>query len=484
MTMTDGLFIDGKRPGSSESREIRSPFSGDVVAVCPQATAAQLEAALAAAHAAANPFRRLSRYTRSRLLALMAAGLSERRAELADVIVAEAGKPWTLSDAEVGRAISTFTIASEEAKRLGGEVVPVDVEAAGRAYGPAVSHWTPRGPVLAIAPFNFPLNLVAHKVAPALAVGAPVLLKPPPQAPGAAQILSEIFQKAAAEASDASEKVPLAALQIVNASNDVIGAAVTDPRVAILSFTGSDKVGWLLQGKAVRKKVILELGGNAAVIVAKDADLARAAARCAFGGFAYAGQICISVQRVLVHKSVAARFTELFIEETKKLGVGDPASKTTVVGPMIDSAQADRILNWIDEAKKDGAKVILGGVRSGPAIEPTILANVRPTAKLSCEEAFGPVVVIEEFDAFDDAIASVNRSRFGLQAGLFTDSEACVRAATNELEVGGLIVNEVPTYRADNMPYGGVKDSGLGREGVRYTMEEFCERRTVVHWRG
>lgn len=481
---TAGLFIDGKRPDSPESRDIRSPYTGEVVARCPQASAAQLEAALAAAHAAFIIFRRLSRHARSRLLAAMAAGLAARREELAGVIVAEAGKPWTLADAEVGRAINSFTIASEEAKRMGGEVVPVDIEPAGRAYEPAVSYWVPRGPILAISPFNFPLNLAAHKVAPALAVGAPVLLKPPPQAPGASHILSEIFEKAAAEASDARESVPLAALQVVNAANETLAAAVTDPRVAILSFTGSDKVGWLLQGRAVRKKVILELGGNAAAIVAKDADLARAAARCAFGGFAYAGQICISVQRVLVQKSVAAEFTGLFLAEVKKLGVGDPALKATVVGPMIDAGQAERIMAWIEEAKKDGAKVVSGGGRSGATIEPTVLTGVKSTSKLSCEEAFGPVVVLDEFEAIEDAIAAVNRSRFGLQAGLFTDSAACVRAATDDLEVGGIIINDVPTYRADNMPYGGVKDSGLGREGVRYTMEEYCERRTVVRWRG
>lgn len=481
---TAGLFIAGKRPESPESREIRSPFTGEIVARCPQASAEQLERALAAADEAFRGFRRLSRHARSRLLAAMAAGLSARREEIAGVIVAEAGKPWTLADAEVGRAITSFTIASEEAKRLGGEVVPVDIDPAGRAYEPAVSRWVPRGPVLAIAPFNFPLNLVAHKVAPALAVGAPVLLKPPPQAPGASHILSEIFEKAAAEASDAREQVPLAALQVVNAANEVIAAAVTDPRIRILSFTGSDKVGWLLQGKAIRKKVILELGGNAAVIVARDADLARAAARCAFGGFAYAGQICISVQRILVQKDVAAKFTELFLAEVEKLGVGDPALKTTVVGPIIDAGQADRIMSWIEEAKRDGAKVLAGGGRSGGVIEPTVLRGVKPEAKLSCEEAFGPIVIVDEFEAFEDALAAVNRSRFGLQAGLFTDSTANVRAASEELEVGGIIVNEVPTFRADNMPYGGVKDSGLGREGIRYTMEEYCERRTVVHWRG
>ncbi len=399
-------------------------------------------------------------------------------------MVAEAGKPRTLSDGEVSRAIVTFTIAAEEAKRLGGEVVPVDVDSGGRAYAPAVCHWVPRGPVLAIAPFNFPLNLIAHKVAPALAVGASVIVKPPPQAPGAARILAEIFESAAAEASDAREKIPPAALQVLSGPNDVVAKAVADPRVAILSFTGSDKVGWMLQEKAARKKLILELGGNAAVIVEGDADLARAAARCAFGGFAYAGQVCISVQRILVQKEAAARFTELLLAETAKIASGDPARPDVLVGPLIDAAAADRVMAWIDEARRDGAKVLCGGGRVGNVIAPTVLSGVKPTAKLSCEEAFGPVVVLDSYGELDEAIAAVNSSRFGLQAGLFTDGAAAIRRAADELEVGGLMVNEVPTYRADNMPYGGVKDSGLGREGVRYTMEEYCERRTVVAWRG
>lgn len=443
-----------------------------------------MEKALAAAESAGKEFRKVSRFGRSRLLSAMVRGIEARRAELVETMVAEAGKPRTLADGEVGRAIVTFTLAAEEAKRLGGEVVPVDADSGGRAYAPAVSHWAPRGPILAIAPFNFPLNLVAHKVAPALAVGASVIVKPPPQAPGASRLLAEIFAAAAAEASDAREKIPAAALQVVNGPNDVVARAVTDPRIAILSFTGSDKVGWALQAQATRKKVILELGGNAAVIVAADADLKRAAARCAFGGFAYAGQVCISVQRVLVQKEAAARFTELLLAETAKVACGDPARPETLAGPLIDAAAADRVMSWIEESRRDGAKVLCGGSRAGNVIAPTVLSGVKPTAKLACEEAFGPVVVVDSYGEFGEAIAAVNASRFGLQAGLFTDGAAAIRRASEELEVGGLMINEVPTYRADNMPYGGLKDSGLGREGVRYTMEEYCERRTVVEWRG
>ncbi|HXS99871.1 MAG TPA: aldehyde dehydrogenase family protein [Elusimicrobiota bacterium] len=478
------LFIDGQWEDGSSWREISSPYSGKPVARCAQASAAQMEKALAAAGKAGQEFRKVSRFGRSRLLSAMARGIEARRAELVDSIVAEAGKPRTLADGEIGRAIITFTLAAEEAKRLGGEVVPVDADSAGRAYAPAVSHWAPRGPILAIAPFNFPLNLVAHKVAPALAVGASVIVKPPPQAPGASRLLAEIFAAAAAETGDAREKVPAAALQVVNGPNEVVARAVTDPRVAILSFTGSDKVGWMLQAQATRKKVILELGGNAAVIVASDADLKRAAARCAFGGFAYAGQVCISVQRVLVQKEALPRFTELLLAETAKVACGDPARPETLVGPMIDSGAADRVMAWIEESRRDGAAVLCGGARAGNVISPAVLSGVKPTAKLACEEVFGPVVVVDAYGGLGEAIAAVNASRFGLQAGLFTDGAAAIRKASEELEVGGLMINEVPTYRADNMPYGGLKDSGLGREGVRYTMEEYCERRTVVEWRG
>ncbi len=399
-------------------------------------------------------------------------------------MVEEAGKPRTLSEVEVSRAVQTFTVASEEAKRLGGEVVPMDWDAGGRAYSPAVSMLVPRGPVLAISPFNFPLNLVAHKVAPALAVGAPILVKPAPQAPGASSILARIFEESAQAVSDASEQVPLAALQWVQASNEVIARAVQDPRLPVLSFTGSDRVGWSLQQQALRKRVLLELGGNAAVIVHSDADLARAATRCAYGAFAYAGQICISVQRIFVQESVLPKFRGLFLAEVAKVRSGDPADPATLVGPIIDSGQADRILAWIDEAKRAGARVLVGGGRSGNVVAPTVLEDVASDQKLVCEEAFGPVATVSSYRDFSEAVSLVNSSRFGLQAGVFSESAKLIRMASEELEVGGILVNEIPTYRADHMPYGGVKDSGLGREGLRYAMEELCERRTVVSWRG
>lgn len=478
------LFIAGHWLESQSPLTLHSPFGGEVVAQVDQANHAQMEEALTAAAIGFTQFRYSSRFLRSRLLTAIALGIAARRADLLDCIIHEAGKPYGLADVEINRAIGTFTIASEEAKRMGGEIVPVDIDASGRAYQSAQSHWTPKGPVLAIAPFNFPLNLVAHKVAPALAVGASVVIKPPPQAPGAAVILAEIFEKAAQEVSDSRESVPLNALQVVMGPNDVIGKAVTDPRIAILSFTGSDKVGWMLQEKAARKRVALELGGNAAVIVHSDADLSRAAARTAFGAFAYAGQICISVQRILVQKDVADRFQQLLLEETARLGVGDPANKDTIVGPVIDSGAADRLMSWIHEATSDGAKIIYGGRRRDNVIEPTVLTGVKSSHKLSSEEAFGPVVIMDTYDKFEDAVESVNHSRFGLQAGVFTDSAKLIQYGTERLEVGGLIINEVPTFRADNMPYGGVKESGLGREGVRFTMEEFCERKTIVQWQG
>jgi acyl-CoA reductase-like NAD-dependent aldehyde dehydrogenase len=475
------LFIAGGWREGGARTEIRSPWDSRVVAGVQLADRAAMEQAIEAAHVGFQAFRRTSRFYRSRLLAEIARGLEARRSELVASIIDEAGKPRALADAEVTRAIQTFSVASEEARRLGGEVIPVDWDAAGCAYSPAVSLWVPRGPVLAIAPFNFPLNLVAHKVAPALAVGAPVIIKPAPQAPGASCILARVFDEVALE--DEARF----ALQWVQAPNEVVGRAVEDPRLPILSFTGSDTVGWMLQRQAIRKRLALELGGNAAVIVHSDADLARAAARCAFGAFAYAGQVCISVQRILVHESVLARFKELFLSEVTQIAksrTGDPSDPNTLVGPVIDAGAADRILAWIEQAKASGARVLSGGGRRGQLIEPTVLEGVPAGEKLSCEEAFGPVVTLDGYADFSEAIARVNASRFGLQAGVFTDRASLVQQAVDELEVGGVLINEVPTYRADHLPYGGMKDSGLGREGLRYAMEEYCERRTLVQWVG
>ena len=478
------LWLDGAWRGSEQVREILSPYTGKRAALADEASPEQTGRAVAAAAEAFPKTRALSRHARSRLLSAMAGGIESRRKEFVELMVREAGKPATLADAEVSRAVTTFTGAAEEAKRFGGEVVPVDTDPAGRAFEPALSFWVPRGPVLAITPFNFPLNLVAHKVAPALAVGAPVLVKPAPQAPGPAALLAAVFAEAAAATADSREAVPLAALQVVSCPNGAAGAAVADRRLATLSFTGSAAVGWMLQGRAVGKKVCLELGGNAAVVVHSDADLARAAARCAAGAFAYAGQICISVQRIFVQRSVAAKFRKLLLAETAKLGVGDPGDPKTVVGPLIDAAAADRVLSWIAEARGHGAKVLCGGTRRGNVIAPTVLAGARPDDRVTCEEVFGPVAALYEYRDFEEAVSRVNASRYGLQAGVFTDSHRLVQRAAAGLEVGAVLVNEVPSYRADPMPYGGVKDSGLGREGVRYAMEEYCERRTVLTWRG
>ena len=482
--ITHELFIAGSWVRGATQRELHSPFDGVHVADVHQVDAAQVDHTIAAAHDAFTKFRKASAFIRGRLLHAIAAGLGREREAMVKLIVREAGKPRTLADGEVGRAIGTFTMAAEEARRHGGELLPVDLDEAGRAYGPATVRWQARGPVLAIAPFNFPINLVAHKVAPALAVGASVIVKPPPQAPGAATLLAKIFERAGTEVSDAREQVPPALLQVINGANEHIGRAIDDSRIAVMSFTGSDVVGWKLAAQAARKKVALELGGNAAVIVHADGDLQRAATRIAWGAFAYAGQVCISVQRVLVQESALPRFRELLLAETAKVGVGDPDRKDVLVGPVIDSAAADRIMRWFDESLGDGAKALVRGERKGNVIGPTIIEGAKKHHRVRTEELFGPGVLVDGYASFDDALVEVNDSRFGLQAGLFTDSQKLIARATDELDVGGLIINDVPTYRADNMPYGGNKDSGLGREGVRYAMEDLSERKVVVTWRG
>ena len=472
------LFIDGVWTDSAQNQILHSPYSGEPIAEVAQLDLKQMEACLVAASSAFKTLRRSSRFARSTLLSKMAAGIQARRSEFRDVIIREAGKPYSQADVEVSRAINTFTLAAEETRRFAGDLIPVDLDAGSRGYAPATSQWAPRGPVLAIGPFNFPLNLLAHKIAPALAVGNSIIVKPPPQAPGAAALLAEIF------ASAIGDEIPVGSLQIINGPNDVIEKAVTDWRVAILSFTGSDTVGWMLKEKAFRKKVLLELGGNAAAIVHSDGDLKRAAARLAVGGFAYAGQVCISVQRIYVQKNVIAEFQDIFLKEVGKLKVGDPSAQDTVVGPLIDKKACDRVALWIDEARKAGAKLLAGGERNGGFITPAVLSDVSPTQKLSCEEVFGPVVILSSYENFGEAIELVNQSRFGLQAGIFTDSSLLIAKAFAELEVGGVIINDGPTFRADNMPYGGMKDSGDGREGVRYAMEEYCDRKTLVRFTG
>jgi glyceraldehyde-3-phosphate dehydrogenase (NADP+) len=448
-----------------------------------QASNDQLEKALSAAEEGFKKFRKLSRAIRSKLLIAMADEIERRRSEFVERLILEAGKPRSLSEVEVSRAIGTFQIAAEEVRNFGGELIPVDRDLGGKSYQDAEIFFRPRGPVLGITPFNFPLNLVAHKVAPALAVGTSILLKPPPQAPSASALLAEVFEKAARAVSDSSEAIPLSAFQMLSAPNDVMARALEDPRLSILSFTGSHQVGWSLRDRAKKKKVLLELGGNAAVIVHSDADLKRAASRIAFGGYAYAGQVCISVQRVFVQASVASEFKKLLVAEIEKLKVGDPSEKDTVVGPLIDAQNADRVESWVKEAVSDGAQILCGGKRSKNLLHPILITKVKAEAKISCDEVFGPVVVLDTYEKFEDAISRVNESPFGLQAGVFTDSARLIDKAIDALDVGGVLINEIPTYRADHLPYGGSKDSGLGREGLRYSMQEYSELKTVVRWK-
>lgn len=469
MTRVVRPYVGGRFVASDSTEELRSPWDGRVVARVEPAGPALAETALEAAWAARPAAQALSTARRRAALEGIAARIAERAESFARSISEECGKPIAVARKEVERAVATFSFAAAEAVRFGGETLPIDLDPASEGYQ-AITRRVPRGVVVAISPFNFPLNLGAHKVAPALAVGAPVIWKPPPQAPGAAHLLAEIVD---------SLSLPAGLFQVLPCANEVAERVATDERIGVLSFTGSERVGWALKQKATRAKVVLELGGNAAAIVCADADLERAAHRCAFGGMVYAGQVCISVQRIFVEEAVYDAFREKLLAEVAKLAVGDPSHETTVIGPMIDVRHAERVESWIEEARDRGA-IVHGGKREGAVLHPAVLEEVPPDARVACEEVFGPVVLVSRFSTFDEALEKVNDSRFGLQAGLFTDSLSRVRRAWERLEVGGLIVGDYPTYRQDNMPYGGVKASGLGREGLLYAMEDYTEPRLLV----
>jgi len=465
------LLINGRWVRTQEEAGIHSPYDGRLVGQVCWAGEREMEAAIAAAAAAFEESKNLPAYERSAMLLRIVGGLNEARQELVKIIVGEAGKPITYAKGEVERCILTFAIAAEEAKRIGGELIPLDIAptAAGRA---GITRRFPLGPIAAITPFNFPLNLVAHKVAPALAAGNTVIVRPAPQTPISSLTLGRICMKAG---------VPKGAINVVPSSVEVAQNLVTDERIKKLTFTGSDAVGWGLKAKCGRKKITLELGGNAAVIVHGDSDLDFAAQRIAVGSFAYAGQVCISVQRIYVEESVFRAFKRKFLKAIReKVGVGDPRKRSTVVGPIIDSGSADRIMEWIREAKQGGARVLCGGRRKGNIIEPTVVTDVDPRMKISCREVFGPVVTLAPYSDFEEALKEANDSVYGLQAGVFTQDIRRIHRAFCELDVGGVIVNDYPTFRVDNMPYGGVKNSGLGREGVKYAIEEMTELKLLV----
>lgn len=464
------FLIDGQWRQSETVVRVTNPFTGEFVADVSQASSGDADAAIQSTVEAAPAMGSLPSHARFHLLQKIAGGIYDRRDEFARVMTAESGKPITDAKREVSRAVQTFTVAAEEAKRIPGDVIPLDWTPGTDSHLGILRRF-PIGPILGITPFNFPLNLVAHKVAPALAAGNPILIKPAPQTPLTALLLGEVALEAG---------LPPGGLNIVPCDNQVAEQLVVDPRFTLLSFTGSAAVGWMLKAKCGKKKVVLELGGNAGVIVEPDADLDVAAQRCAVGGFGYAGQTCISVQRIFVHQSIADLFTTKLLLQVARLKAGDPSDEATTVGPLIDRAATQRVEAWIAEAVSQGARLLLGGKRMGSVLEATVLSHVTPGMKVSCQEVFGPVVTVTPYRQFQEAIAALNQSDFGLQAGVFTQDVNKIFHAFQHTQVGALLANEIPTFRADHMPYGGVKDSGIGREGVRAAIDDMTEPRLLV----
>ncbi len=464
------LFIGGNWQNGPIAQEVKNPYNQETVGIVHQAGEAEIEKAIQTAQAAFGEMRRLPAYQRAEALQKITDGIKVKKEELARMICLEAGKPITDARNEAGRAILTFQTATEEAKRMGGEVIPLDLTP-GNERRMAIIRRFPIGSILGITPFNFPLNLVAHKIAPALASGNTILLKPAPKTPITALLLAEIIQSAG---------LPDGAVNVIPTSNELAERLVTDERIRMVSFTGSARVGWMLKSKVGKKKVVLELGGNAGVIVHHDADLELAARRCATGGFSYAGQVCISVQRIYVQESVAKPFIEKLVSYASKLKMGDPLKEDTNVGPMIDLQVARRTEQWVQEAVQQGARLLTGGKRKNQFFEPTVLTDTKPTMAVCREEVFAPLVMVMSYRTFDEAVAELNHSAYGLQAGVFTKDLTTAFKAFEEIEVGGLMINEVPAFRVDTMPYGGVKDSGFGREGIRYAMEAMTELKLLA----
>ncbi len=474
MTRTFPLWVAGKPVDGPESVEITSPYDGRVVAATSWASAEHVEQTVAAAADLREEAARLPVHVRADALAHVSDAIADRAEEFAQLITAENGKPILWSRVEVSRAVSVFRLAAEETRRWSGETMRLDTDkaAAGRL---AYVRRMPKGVVLAISPFNFPLNLVAHKVAPALAVGAPVVVKPAPKTPLSALLLAELV---------AETDLAAGMLSVINVPNDMAGQLVADERMPVVSFTGSGPVGWEIQQAVPHKHVTLELGGNAAAIVCVDwsseSDLDWAATRIATFSNYQAGQSCIGVQRVFVAESVYDDFKSRLVRAVEGLVTGDPADEETQVGPVINAEAADRIESWVVEAVESGAQLLTGGGRDGTTVEPTVLEGVASDAKVSCEEVFGPVMMIEPVPDEATAFDKVNASPYGLQAGVFTHDLQTAFRAHRDLEVGGVIVGDVPSYRADQMPYGGVKQSGVGREGVRYAMQDYSYERVMV----
>lgn len=465
------LYLNNKAAQPNTDLAVTDKYTGKVAFRTALATPDIIDEAIAGATRAAPAMAKLASYERQGVLDHCVARFRERFDELAYALCVEAGKPINDAEGEVTRLIDTFRIASEEATRNYGEVQPLDISARAKGY---MGMWkrVPIGPCSFISPFNFPLNLAAHKVAPAIAMGCPFVMKPASMTPLGAIIMGEVLAEC--------DILPEGAFSILPASRDGADLFTTDDRLKLLSFTGSPEVGWALKAKSGKKKVVLELGGNAAVVVDKDADLDHALARIIFGAFYQSGQSCIGVQRIVIHEDIYDRFRDMLVAKTKTLVAGDPKDRDTFIGPMISEKEAKRLDDWIQSAVAAGAKLLVGGKRDGAMLEATLLEDAPGNCDAVREEAFGPLAILSKFSDWDKALAEVNDSKFGLQAGLFTRDIHKVLDAWDELDVGGVVINDVSSYRVDNMPYGGVKDSGLGREGIRFAMEDMSEIRNLV----
>ncbi|HEX9744473.1 MAG TPA: aldehyde dehydrogenase family protein [bacterium] len=463
-------YIGGEFIATKDHHPVLNPYTLETIAAMPLTGENLLDKALDSATDSFKTISSMKRYERSEILHRIEQGIGKNADELANLICAEGGKPITFARGEVSRSRVTSKWAAEEAVRFGGELLPLDIHPGARDFTSIVRRF-PIGVTLAVSPFNFPLNLVMHKLAPAIAVGCPVIIKPSSETPLTALKLAEICHDAGC---------PPGSVNVVPCRGSAFERLVKNQAPAMLSFTGSAEVGWKLKSVSGRKRIALELGGNAGVVVHEDADLDFAARRTAFGGFAHAGQVCIAVQRVFVHDKIYKKFLEMLLKECRKIKSGDPADTKTVVGPMITPSEADRIEAWIDAAIADGATVLLKGKRKGSVVSPTVLSDVKKKSRVYCDEIFGPVITVHKYKTWDQAIDGVNDSIYGLQAGIFTNDIKRVNQAYKSIETGALIVNDIPTVRVDNYPYGGTKESGIGREGVRCTMDEMTEERVLV----
>lgn len=465
------LWINGQWESTTDTYELTSPYTGDVIATVAKATPADVERAIDGAQEAFTTFKKMPAYERAEILYRVVEIMRQRKEEFAEILTKEAAKPLSASLAEIDRTIATYQFAAEAAKQLHGETVPMDAAPGGQGRI-GYTKRIPLGVISAITPFNFPFNLVAHKLGPAIAVGNTVVLKPATQTPLSAVIMAEVFKEAG---------LPDGVLQIVTGSgSELSDTLVTHHHVKKVTFTGSSAVGLKLKAKVGLRKMTLELGSNAAVIVEPSTDLDSIMKRCVSGAFVFAGQVCISLQRIYVHASIYEAFTKKFVAETKKLIVGDPAKKETDVSAMIHIGEVARIKGWIEEAESQGATVAYGAEFTERTLSPTVMTNVKAHMKIVCEETFAPIVSIVPYDSLDEAIARVNDSTLGLNAGIYTNQLTDALLAADELEAGSVIVNDIPTFRTDNMPYGGVKMSGYGREGIKYAVEEMTELKFIT----